>query len=222
MHTFHDGEKEVTLTVGPDDYPNAPTIQNFSTTQAIDSSQPFTLEWGAMVDGDTSDFIGLFIEGEMTCYFETPEAGEPGALDGTVTSVIIPADTLPPGRTVEGELVFAKIIDSDTSSYPGATGLTAFVTITEFEIQTTGDPVKPQLQIEHNGTQVNITVTGEIGIQYKLQSSSDLLNWAHLTTRHIYGNDCEGFLGTFQDFDDNDISGSPKRFYQVEEVPSSP
>ena len=70
MHTFHDGEKEVTLTIGPDDYPNAPTILNFSTTQAIDSSQPFTMEWGEMVGG--------------------------------ITSVIIPANTLPPGRGHRG------------------------------------------------------------------------------------------------------------------------
>lgn len=220
MNTFHDGEKEVTLSIGPDDYPNAPTIQNFATTQAVDSSQPFTLEWAAMAGGDSDDFVGLFIEGETACYFETPEPGEPGALDGTAISVIIPADSLPPGRTIEGELVFAEIIDKDIASYPGAKGLTAFVTITEFEIQTTGDPIQPKLEIQVTGTQVMITVIGEIGIQYELQVSDDLENWSQMATRYVFGDDCDGFMGSFQDFDD--ASWNTKRFYQVGEVPSSP
>ena len=216
FQTAHDGEKTIQLTVGADDYPNAPTVRDFATTQAIDGSQPFTLSWDPMTGGTSGDFIELFIEGETACYFESPFVGEPGALDGTATGITIPAGTLPPGRTLECELVFARVADTDETSYPGATGFAFFASITEFEIRTLGDPHVPQLAVSHDGTQATVTVTAEIGHLYEVRASDDLRNWWPAWTEFI-GDDCDGFLGSF-DFVDHPI-GVPQRFYQVEQIP---
>ncbi len=222
MHTAHDGDQSVTLAIGPDSYPNAPTIQNFSTTQAIDGSQTFTLEWAAMAGGTAADFIEVILERNGACYFETPGPGEPGALDGTATSVTIPAGSLPPGRSIEGELVFAKVADTDGTTYPGVTGRAVFASITEFEVQTIGDPFQPQLQIRHDGAQATVTVTGEIGRQYELRVSQDLDNldpWTPVWSGFLFG-DCEGYKRSFEFFDN--VSGVPERFYQARELPFGP
>jgi hypothetical protein len=217
LHTFHDGDKSVTLTLAPDSYPNAPTVQNFAATQALDGNLPFILQWGPMAGGTSDDFISVNVEGGFSCLFETPGLEEPGALDGTATSVTIPADSLPPGRTLEGELFFAKIIDNDPMSYPGARGFTSFGTITRFEIRTTGDPFQPQLDISNDGMLAKVTVIGERGRQYELCGSEDLQNWNPVWTQSLFGDCGGGFLSSFEYFENMDVF--PKRFYRVKEVP---
>lgn len=215
FQTAHDGEQTMRLAIGAGNYPNAPTVLDFAATQAIDGSKPFTVRWDPMTGGTSADFIELFIEGELACYFETPFAGEPGALDGTATSVTIPAGYLPPGRTLECELAFVRVTDSDETSYPGAAGFAGFVSATEFEIRTIGEPMRPQVTVEHGGNQAMVTVTGEVGFLYELRASDDLQNWTPVWTDFI-GGECEGFLGSFDFFED--ALGAPQRFYQVQQI----
>jgi hypothetical protein len=221
LRTLHDGQKNITLTLTPDSYPNAPTIQNFAATQAVDSRQPLTLNWAPMVGGTSDDVIGLIVEGGGACFFEPPfSPGEPGALDGTATSVTIPAGSLPPGRTLVGELVFAKVIDADITTYPGVVGTTGFTTITEFSLQTIGEPTAPEIRVVHRGAQAQVTVEGEEGRIYEIFASEDLQSWIPIWSQWLVGDCNGGYRGSFDYFDD--AVGFARRFYRVEEIVSEP
>jgi hypothetical protein len=215
FHTAHDGNQDVTLTFGEDAYPNAPTLRNFASTQALDSLQPITLEWDPMNGGTEADYIELYVEGDFACYFESPAPGEPGALDGRSTSITIPAETLPPGRTLDCELVFARVSDTNTDDYPGLEAAAGFFSITEFQIRTIGDPFTPQLKVTHDQGIAFVTVTAEIGSYYELRASDDLQNWSPVWGGYLW-DDCDGYKGTLEFAED--VSGMPARFYQLFEI----
>lgn len=213
---------EVSLSFGTDDqYPNAPTLQGLSALQTIDPNQPLTLSWGAMAGGTANDIIVVEVEGESACYFESPDLGEAGVLDGTATSITIPAGTLPPGRSLEAEVVFIRILDQDESvSFP-TYALIASVTV--FEMQTTGDPEVPvNLMLAQTGGQIALSVKGEVGFTYVIQAT-EVLNddpdtWSDLRYEYI-PDDCDGFLGTVE-FIDQDAGNFAKRFYRVLQMPN--
>ncbi len=213
-HTFHDGDRTVTLNPGSADFPAAPTILNFSTTQDWDSTQPFTISWDPMPDGTSDDAIFLFIEGEHDDLFETPDLGETGALDGTATSVTIPANTLPPGRTLKAELAFVKVNDNDTTQYPGVRSASGLGSITLFEIQTSGEPFVPQIALTKTSTQTRVKVSGEQGQIFDVQASGNLIDWDFIGTVWLWDEE-DGFLssGTLEDFSD---PGAGRRFYRIE------
>lgn len=83
--------------------PSAPHLTNLVAAQAINSLQAFQLGWEPMVGGSAADCIYLEIYGGA---FATPGLGVSGALNGTASSVVIPAGTLLPGRTYQGALTF--------------------------------------------------------------------------------------------------------------------
>jgi len=216
LHTVNDGEKTVDLDMNSDAYPNAPVIQNFVATQTWDSTQPLTLTWNAMSGGTSSDFIVVYIESENACFFETPEIGVSGALDGTATSVTIPANTLPPGRALEVEVAFIKVLTNNTTQYPGVI-TSGIASVTAAKIQTTGDPLKPTVNIVLGGVMPTLTITGEQGRIYEVSTSPDLLTWTPRYSVWLNGADCEGILGSGQ-FDDYDGAGQASRFYRLQEL----
>lgn len=143
LQTVNDGNRTNTLTFSGG-YPATPRISNFDAAQAVNPEQPFTLTWDALAGGTVDDFVMLQIRacsndeddhGEEVFY--TPDLGEPGALNGTATSAIIPARTLRPGQTYKIEMLIGRGIP-DTSSYPGATGLAAYFKRLQSQLTTTG------------------------------------------------------------------------------------
>lgn len=216
LHTFNDGDPTVTLNPGSESFPAAPTIRNFSTTQNWDSTQPFTITWDPMPGGTSSDAIFLYIEGENDDFFETPCIGEPGVLDGNATSITIPANTLPPGSTLDAELVFAKINTNDTTQYPGVRSVAGIGTITRFEIQTSGDPFIPLVDLRKTSTLTSVKITGVRGDIFDVQASNNLINWNYVGTVWLSDNP-DGFLssGTLEDFSD---PGAVRRFYRIEDA----
>ncbi|MDA7535774.1 hypothetical protein N8528_02295 [Akkermansiaceae bacterium] len=214
LHAFNDGKKTVNLNLSTDTYPNAPKVQEFAAVQNWDSTKAITLRWDAMQGGTASDSICLFIEGDNEVFFETPCFGEAGALDGTATEITIPANSLPPGRTLIAELAFVSFESNDFSQYPDVRLVSGFGSITEFEVQTAGNPFQPILEVSHDGDRASIKVTGERGLLYDLRSSPDLQEWSYATTLWL-GNDPQGFMASSS----FDSTGSAKRFYRVE--PSS-
>src|SRR5207244_10501443 len=61
-----------------------------------------------------------------TTAYQSPDLGATGALNGTATSVVIPANTLAASQSYSLNLTFAKILNRDTTSYPGATGVSGY------------------------------------------------------------------------------------------------
>ena len=127
----------VTLTTGT--IPAAPNVTNLSDAQTIDPSSDFTLAWNAFSGGTTNDLIICSLQNGSGTVFQTPIIPQTAwALDGTATSVVIPAGTLAPGRSYLGYLVFAKVQFLTNNESLGATGAALYASQTDFYVKTQG------------------------------------------------------------------------------------
>ncbi len=168
LTTAHDGNKSLTLSLTGDSYPNTPTLLNFAALDTVDPSAAFTLSWSALTGGTANDFIQVrVVDPDGNVMFITPKAGVAGALSGTATSVVVPANTLQPESNYTIRLLFVKVTARNTTGYPGLTGLGGYYKYTEAALTTTvgggTDTTPPQLvtSIPLNGASsvaVNSTV----------------------------------------------------------------
>jgi len=114
------------LTLTGNAYPNAPRFTNYAAAQVIDAAQSFALAWDAFTGGTTNDFILLLISSAPnetpTNYFASPLPGQIGAVTGTNRTLIIPANTLPPGKQLFAKLSFLKVTETNLTAYPGVIG----------------------------------------------------------------------------------------------------
>lgn len=140
IDAFHDGIRTATLHLSGDTYPSAaPHVSDFANAQAINPGIPFTLSWDAFNGGTTNDFVQLTIANNSgTTIFQSPTPGQPGALNGTSNSVVIPAGRLPAQTTnLNAQVLFVKTVAVDSNSYPGVIGVAGYVKATDFAISTT-------------------------------------------------------------------------------------
>jgi hypothetical protein len=148
--TVNDGSHTNNLTVSGNLYPAPPLVQNLGEAQSINAAANFSLTWNGFVGGTTSDFIFVQLENSQGRVFSSPlYPGAVLALDGTQTSVVIPANTLQPGRTYAGRIAFFKYSSLNTHDYPGVLGVGGYFTQTDFTVTTAGggggDVTPPQL-----------------------------------------------------------------------------
>jgi murein DD-endopeptidase MepM/ murein hydrolase activator NlpD len=138
INGVNDGISTASVSLSSSPYPNAPHVSNWTTAQSIVATNAFTLIWDAFSGGTTNDFIQVTIENPGGySLFWTPNVGMPGALNGTNTSITIPAYTLTPGITYDVRLTFARPVSINTTGYPGAIGSAAYFSMTETTIATT-------------------------------------------------------------------------------------
>jgi hypothetical protein len=117
--------------------PPVPHVSNFTAAQSVDPTQPFTLTWDAFSGGTVNDFMSV----QIGTNFTTPTLGSTGALSGTATSVVIPANILPPSRFLSScYLTFYHYAGVTNSSY--AT-LAYRATSTQFFMYTTAASTIP-------------------------------------------------------------------------------
>lgn len=211
LETVHQGTKTVNLTVPADTYPSIPELLNLAAAQAFDPALPLTLSWKPMAGGTVNDFIGMWVDpenGGQTVY-ETPEFQSGQGLNGTATSVTIPAGTFRAGRTYDVELEFARPTTRDTTTLPGSTLVVAFTRITHAQITAAGTVAPPQVQLSPTpDNRWLIRVTGDPGINYVLEATNHLgTGWNSLVNFQIFGDAFEWTDG-FQ---------STQRFYRVRE-----
>jgi hypothetical protein len=113
--------------------PNAPHVTNYTAAQAIDATKDFTMGWDAFVGGAGSSNLVLFaIDMPGGSVFATGDLGTTNALDGTAQSVTIPANTLYPGSSYSGSLLFyhSLIISNDAANVSAVfRGSTTFFTV---------------------------------------------------------------------------------------------
>lgn len=147
--TQNDGTQNLTLTLPADSYSNVPRVTNWDAAQNIDSTMPFTLTWDPFIGGSTDDFVMVEIESDGPMggsrAYESPGPGKPMSLNGTSTSVSIPASTLMPGVKYRASLSFFHIVAA-ASVY--STELVAFEKRTLFSIKAAGgtDTSPPYLE----------------------------------------------------------------------------
>ena len=140
IDAVNDGTHTLNMGIGPtDDYPAAPPqVTNYNALQAIDPSSPTTISWNAFAGGTTNDIIIVTLadsEGNPIAILGGP--GPTNHLDGTSTSVTIPAGTLIAGATYGIGILFAKVTSTDTTDYPGVVAYAAYEDHTKFNITTT-------------------------------------------------------------------------------------
>ncbi len=222
--TVHDGTRIFNFNLTGDAYPNAPQIVNFGATQSVNPSNAFVLTWGAFAGGTANDFIALDIESNDEfsggSVFDTPGVGEPGALNGTNTSVTIPAFTFAPGRRYRAELIFVKVGQIDTSTYPGVIGAAGYFSVTFFELQTIGTAIRPTVAISNQGNNtMRVVVSGERDRFYTIESADTISAGQILWQTRVSGTAIEnvnGFTASFQ-FHDSLPSATGRRFYRARE-----
>jgi hypothetical protein len=96
INSSYKGTRSADLNLTGNAYPNAPHISNYTAAQSIDGRSDFILRWDAFTGGANQGSIQVVIygRGRPRPILETPGYGEPGAMDGTATSVVIPHGTL--------------------------------------------------------------------------------------------------------------------------------
>jgi len=139
INAVHDGTHTITLPLNGDAYPGTdPHISNFTAAQAINPAAAFTLTWDTFSGGTANDFVQVIIADAFgVVLFQTPDPGQPGGLNGTATSLVIPGNTLPPSTTLAAQLLFARAVAVDSTTYPGATGFASYYKFTQFSVATT-------------------------------------------------------------------------------------
>lgn len=137
VNATQDGIKELPLTFPAPAFPNPPHINNYTAAQAIDPSAAFNLTWDAFAGGTENDYAQVIVKNSQgNELLLSPEFGQAGHLTGKSTSFSLPANLLQPGSQYQVKLTFYKLITVDSTTYPGATGVVVFSTLTRANIQT--------------------------------------------------------------------------------------
>jgi len=118
----NDGFSFAQLTLSSTTFPAAvPLVANYAAAQQIAADADFTLNF----NGGAGTRFELELEQDGLPFW---------LATGTGSSLVIPAGTLPGGVELKGRLRFLNVVDEDTTSYPGATGLAYLYNETEFPL----------------------------------------------------------------------------------------
>lgn len=179
--TVNDGLRSGTVNFLLAGTPPTPQLSNLSAAQQINTTSNFALTWNPL-GGSSLDIVQVVIlDGGSNIVFSSPAPFASNALSGTSTTLVIPANTLPAGRSLIGHLTIGKPGLPNTSAYPGATGLGALARDTEFPLATL-PPIAPWLQVIPPGAHpFAVGFRGEANRNYLLQGSVNLSNWSDVT-----------------------------------------
>jgi hypothetical protein len=138
IYGANDGLTTATLNLSGDAYPtNPPHILNFVEAQAVDAGKDFVLHWEGFDDATTNDFCFVSVKkADETLVSSMPFLKEPNQIDGTATSLVIPAGTLAPNEHYEVYVRFDKVLARNTSGYPATTSHASYARGTRFNLVT--------------------------------------------------------------------------------------
>jgi len=163
--------------------PNAPHVSNFAAAQSINPAQPFVLSWDAFSGGTAADFIFVSI-GNV---YMTTNPGLTGALNGTATSVTIPANTLQANSNYDASIGFyhASIVSNATYTTIASVG-----TVTLFSMVTSSGGSTAQITLTNGVRAANtfsFDVVAPASQTITVESSSTLQagSWTSLTTTNM-------------------------------------
>src|SRR5438552_7000549 len=218
INGVHDGAHTISLTLNGDAYPSTnPQISNFTAAQTINPAAAFTLTWDAFSGGTANDFVQLVVADTFgDTLLKTPDPGQAGVLSGTATSVVIPANTLPVSTPLRGQLLFARAVAVDLTTYPGVTGFASYYKFTQFSLATIGvtnsPPPKLVAVTPVNPSQFQLQLIGQAGLQYVIEASASLQSgsWTPVITNTAVG-------GQFN-FTDSRSASFPNRFYRCRTI----
>jgi len=215
LRTVHNGTNNVTVPLTGNLYPAPPVIANFTAAQSVNSSNSFMLTWNPFTNGTASDFILVEINERLgndtfLDIFRTPGIGEPGVLDGTATSVNLPANTFAAGSTYDVSITFVKGVHLSTAGYPPLVA-GAYGAETAFKLVTAGTPARPSLAFTtvQGESHRHVLLTGEPFRLYQVQVVTNLpgTNWQSLGTLRT--------IGRTNIFGDSASPSHLRRFYRA-------
>jgi methionine-rich copper-binding protein CopC len=160
--------------------PAAPRISNFAAAQSVVATQSFQLTWDAFPGGTSADRIYVEVGG----VFQTPDFDATGALNGTATSVTIPANTLQPNSNYVATVGFYRFVTASNASY---TTVAYRATVTEFDL-ITGSGIPGGPLVLTNGAwsagRFGFDIKSAAGQTFTILYSSNLLSgeWYPLLT----------------------------------------
>jgi hypothetical protein len=173
--------------------PNAPILANYDAAQLIDATKDFSLGWEPFSGGGTKDFIAIVLTDQSgATVFRSAKFGCPDALDGTVTSFPIPANTLATNQTYRTVIRFIKVLTFETNSPPGKALMAGTYSATKATVATgpgTAPPPPSGLVLTNAawlaGGSVRFDLTTTPGVTYTIEFNQDLSNpsgWTPLLT----------------------------------------
>lgn len=151
--------------------PGAPRISNWAAAQSVVATQSFQLAWDAFPGGTPADRIWVDVGG----VFRTPDFDAAGALNGTATSVTIPANTLEPNSNYVATVGFYRFVTTSNASY---TTVAYRATVTQFDLITvSGIPTGPLVLTNGgwSGGRFAFEINSAAGQTFTLLYSSNLL-----------------------------------------------
>lgn len=163
LNTVHDGTKVLNVALTGNAFPPPPQVSNYADAQSVDSHSSFTFSWGAFTGGTAGDYIQFRLENASgQKVFGTGEPGQVNSLNGTSTSVAIPAGTLQPNTQYNCRLLFAKLVTYDMTAYPGAMIIGAYAIETQLSVRT-ASATGPDVDFYGVAKGVNYTQSSDAG-----------------------------------------------------------
>jgi hypothetical protein len=160
--------------------PNAPHTTSYTAAQAVNPTQPFTLGWDTFQGGTSTDIVYVAIG----TAFATTNAGQVGALNGTATSVVIPAGTLQPNSNYLASISFYRAIFNTNN--PTYSTFAYRVSMTQFSLISTGGGSNGPLILTNAaraGGIFSFDITSAIGQTFTVQDTTNLAGlWQTLLT----------------------------------------
>lgn len=136
VQSVHDGNQNFQVGLGGDAYPPSPQFLNWAALQSVHAESEMILSWLPYSGGTGQDFVQVRIYNDLYEAFRSPDFGQPGALNGTHTSVTVPAEAMFPGEIYTVELLFANVLAVNAGLYPNATVITGYYKTTSATLQT--------------------------------------------------------------------------------------
>ncbi len=185
--TAHDGLQNLSVALPGDAYPVVPHVNNAYNAQLISFDADFLLSWDAFSSGTSNDFVRVEITDLAGNFvFKSKGITKSGALTGLSNSVVIPAYTLAPGAGYKATLQFENVLSRDSISYPGSLGVAGYFTRTYFGMATrslgAGNPPSLASWQVSSGGQFQFLINGIAGETYRIDGSSNLVQWIPLAT----------------------------------------
>lgn len=198
IDTLSEGRQQPTLNLPASAiYPPVPRVLNFPDLQAVEADQELNVSWVPFTDGTTNDYVLLEISeagNEDNIYFSSPPLLNPDVLNGTVTGVAIPADTLSYDESYTGRLLFVKRSMVNTNGYPGAVGISGYFRDTTFPLAAlTSPPEAGRLQFSASG--YRISETNDLAIVTVTRSGSAGEVSVNLSTANGSASDGQDYIG---------------------------
>ena len=209
LYGLDDGLRFPVLSMPAPVYPNPPQVSNFASAQSLNPQAVFTLQWNAIPGATANDALWVVIAdvtGNPVFSTPYPAMDLADSLKGTATSVDIPTNTFQLGHSYMGTITCLRWTSVNTTSYPGAMGVTVAAVQTWFPLAPASASPTLSQPVKLSGTQFGFQLSGIAGQNYTIQYSTTLTNW---NTLYMTNAPANSFL--LIDF----TATNAQRFYRV-------